>query len=56
MDISLNMAELPLKLSVEEQSRFRILDSFGSPRRAEHEKVGTGAENVQVGFNLERPL
>ena len=27
-------------------------DSFGFPRRREHEEVGAGAENVQVGFQL----
>ena len=33
-----------------------ILDSFGFPRRREHEEVGAGAENVQVGFQLGEAL
>ena len=50
------MAKLPLKLSVEEQSRLGILNSFGFPRRCEHEEVGAGAENVQMGFQLGKAL
>ena len=43
-------------MSVEEQSRFRVLDSFGFPRRREHEEVGAGTKNIQVGFQLGQAL